>query len=161
MSAGNSTFVAANFSRFEVTSVGIPGGDAISTGSAQGCFACGAAVRFDCGQSPRFTAHSQLFTQAGKAGRSRRPRQGGVSVASSTRIRHSGTELPAVGLLPQDAGQCEGRGLRLHLVGLKLRSCVRLVERGCKRRAGSLADCLTARTDTLRSDNIGDCPRVV
>ena len=32
---GNSSFIAAKISRFEVTSVGIPGGIAISTGSAQ------------------------------------------------------------------------------------------------------------------------------
>ena len=64
---GHSTFIAARISRFEVTSVGIPGGGAISTGSARGLSACGAAVRFDCGQSPRCKAHSQRFTPAGKA----------------------------------------------------------------------------------------------
>ena len=43
------------------------------------------------------TAEWWLFTHAGKSGRSRRPRQEWVSVASSTRIRHAGTERPAVG----------------------------------------------------------------
>ena len=104
-------FVANDISRFEVTSVGIPGGGAISTGSPQGFFACGAAVRFDCGQLPRFTADSQRFTQAGKAGRSRRPRQGCVSVASSTRIRHAGMERPAVGAAATERWSVRGPGI--------------------------------------------------
>ena len=58
-----------------------------------------------------------------------------------------GWSVPPWGLLPQDAGQCEGRGLRLHRVPLKLRSCVRLAEGGCKGRAGSSANaCRHART---------------
>jgi len=104
-------FVANDISRFEVTSVGIPGGGAISTGSPQGFFACGAAVRFDCGQLPRFTADSQRFTQAGKAGRSRRRRQGRVSVASSTRIRHAGMERPAVGAAATERWSVRGPGI--------------------------------------------------
>jgi hypothetical protein len=91
--------------------VGIPGGGAISTGSPQGFFACGAAVRFDCGQLPRFTADSQRFTQAGKAGRSRRRRQGRVSVASSTRIRHAGMERPAVGAAATERWSVRGPGI--------------------------------------------------
>jgi hypothetical protein len=51
-----------------------------------------------------------------------------------------GWSVPPWGLLPQNAGQCEGRGLRLHRVPLKLRSCVRLAEGGCKGRAGSSAN---------------------
>ena len=54
-------------------------------------------MRFDCVQLPCCTANSQRFTRAGKAGRSRRPRQGCVSVACSTRIRHSAMERVAVG----------------------------------------------------------------
>jgi hypothetical protein len=108
---GNSTFVATKISRFEVTSVGMPGGGELSTGSAQGFFACGAAVRFDCGQSPRCTAHSQRCTQAGNAGRSRRPRQGCVSVASSTRIRHAGVERPAVGAAATGRWSVRGPGI--------------------------------------------------
>ena len=50
-----------------------------------------------------------------------------------------GWSVPPWGLLPQNAGQCEGRGLRLHRVPLKLRSSVRLAEGGCKGRAGSSA----------------------
>jgi hypothetical protein len=46
---------------------------------------------------------------------------------------------PPWGLLPQDAGQCEGRGLRLHRVPLKFRCCVKLAEGGCRGRAGSPA----------------------
>jgi hypothetical protein len=75
-------------------------------------------------------------TQAGVAvhgrGASRWPAQLGFAMR--------GWSVPPWGLLPQDAGQCAGRGLRLHRVPLKLRSCVRLAEGGCKGRAGSPAN---------------------
>ena len=47
---------------------------------------------------------------------------------------------PRLGLLPQNAGQCEGQGLRLRRVRLKLRSNARLAGGNCKRRTGSRAN---------------------
>jgi hypothetical protein len=51
-----------------------------------------------------------------------------------------GRSGPPWGMLPQYAGQCEGRGLRLCSMSLTLRSCVRLAEGRSKGRAGSLAN---------------------
>jgi hypothetical protein len=73
------------------------GCDVVSKGSAQGFFACGAAVRFDCGQSPCCTAAWWRFESARRAGRCRRPRQGRISAASSTRLRHAAIGRAAVG----------------------------------------------------------------
>ena len=78
----------------------------------------------------------------------RRERQAGVAVQGRGVSRRPaqlefamrGWSVPPWGLLPQDAGQCERRGLRLHRVPLKLRSSVRLAEGGCKGRAGSSAN---------------------
>jgi len=92
----------------------------VSTGSAQDFFACGAAVRFDCGQSPHCKAHSQRFTPAGKAGGSRRPRQGCVPVASSTRIRYAGMERPAVGAAATERRSVRGPGIETPARGMKI-----------------------------------------
>ena len=78
----------------------------------------------------------------------KRERQAGVAVhgrgvsrwPTQLEFAMRGSSVPPWGLLPQDAGQCEGRGLRLRRVPLKLRSCVRLAEGGCKGRAGSPAN---------------------
>ncbi len=73
---GNSTFVATKISSFEVTSVSTAGGGAISTGSAQVFVACGAAVRFDCGQS-RLHSWFTAFHASGK-GRPELPSTAGM-----------------------------------------------------------------------------------
>ena len=151
--AGNSTFVATKISRFEVTSAGIPGGDASSKGSAQGFFACGVAVRFDCGQSPRFTAHSQRYTQAGKAGRSRRPRQGCISAASSTRLRHVAIERAAVGAAATERWSVRGPGIETtpHAAeASQLPQAGRRVQQRASRVSG---ECLTARADAFPHHN--------
>jgi hypothetical protein len=78
----------------------------------------------------------------------KRERQAGVAVhgrgvsrwPAQLEFAMRGWSVPPWGLLPQNAGQCEGRGLRLHRVPLKLRSCVRQAEGGCKGRAGSPAN---------------------
>ena len=91
--------------------MGIPGGDAICTGSAQGFFTCGASVRFDCGQLPCCTAEWWRFEHAGEVNRNHCPRRGCVSVASSIRIRYAGIERPAVGAAATERWSVRGPGI--------------------------------------------------
>ena len=78
----------------------------------------------------------------------RRERQAGVAVhgrgvsrwPAQLEFTMRGWSVPPWGLLPQEAGQCEGRGLRLHRVPLKLQSCVRRAEGGGKGRAAAPAN---------------------
>jgi hypothetical protein len=116
-------------------------------------------VRFDCVQLPRCTADSQRFTQAGKAGRSRRPRQGCVSVACSTRIRHSAMERAAVGAAATERWSVRGPGVE---------TTPRAAEASQQRPAGwrqlqtpnrVSGECLTARADaTPRSSSVISVP---
>jgi hypothetical protein len=74
------------------------GCDVISTDLTQAFFSARSYSQIRLLSVAVLTAEWCLFSHAGKAGRSRRQWQGCVSVASLTRIRHAGVELPVVGV---------------------------------------------------------------
>ncbi len=111
---GNSTFIAARISRFEVTRVRCRGVGVASTGSAQSFFACGVLILPNCRHALCCTAEWWRRECAGEAGRSRRPRQWRVSGAGSTRFHHTEMVRPAVGAATTERWSGRGPGVRLH-----------------------------------------------
>ena len=91
-----------------------------STGSAQPFFACGVLILLNCRHTLCCTAEWWRRECAGEAGRSRRPRQWGVSSAGSTRFHQTEMVRPAVGAATTERWSVRGPGVRLHRLPLKL-----------------------------------------
>jgi hypothetical protein len=96
------------------------GVDAVPPGSAQLFFACGALILLNCRHGLCCTAEWWRGECAGKAGRSRRPRQWRISGAGSTRFHQTEMVRPTAGAATTVRWEVRWPGVRLHRLPLKL-----------------------------------------